>query len=213
MSTHDEVTARVREKFISSFTVYAAGAEEFARWISQIEAKALRAASHDIEMQIGSKVMSAEDTTDVEFPEWLCERAKALDGQTCDRMTEDEESTSGSIVINPGTGPVAGATAAEAGHNMSVFAQEVAQMRDEPRENFTVEVLDLAEDNGRFFFSLTHLPSESSVEIEMPGLPLDQVRYLDLPTQDIWDFPRLYVDGSSWVWLYAVGAVAFEGDK
>lgn len=49
--------------------------------------------------------------------------------------------------------------------------------------------------------------------IDMPGLPLDQVRYLR-PTQEdifseqsIFDFPRIFIDGNSWVWYYALCAV------
>jgi hypothetical protein len=41
--------------------------------------------------------------------------------------------------------------------------------------------------------------------VAMPGLPLERVRFLGLQDQDIWRFPRLYVDGGSWVWKYAVG--------
>jgi hypothetical protein len=35
------------------------------------------------------------------------------------------------------------------------------------------------------------------------------VRYLGIPGQNIWDFPRLFVDGSSWVWKFAI-AVTVE---
>jgi hypothetical protein len=45
---------------------------------------------------------------------------------------------------------------------------------------------------------------QRTVLIEMPGLPLDEVRYVDDDEQNIWDFPRLYVDGGSVVWCYAV---------
>ncbi|MET9402659.1 hypothetical protein [Kitasatospora sp. NPDC002965] len=39
----------------------------------------------------------------------------------------------------------------------------------------------------------------------MPGLSLDQVRWMNEPDQNIWNYPRLFVDGSSWVWWYALG--------
>ena len=42
--------------------------------------------------------------------------------------------------------------------------------------------------------------------VAMPGLPLERVRYMGEP-QNIWDFPRLYVDGDSWVWEFAIGWV------
>jgi hypothetical protein len=34
------------------------------------------------------------------------------------------------------------------------------------------------------------------------------LRFTGAADQNIWDFPRLYVNGSSWVWIYAVGSVA-----
>ena len=39
--------------------------------------------------------------------------------------------------------------------------------------------------------------------VDMPGLPLAKVRFTGAKSQDIWTFPRLYVDDSSWVWLYS----------
>lgn len=48
----------------------------------------------------------------------------------------------------------------------------------------------------------------------MPGWPLGQVRWQ--PDADAWQFPRLYVDGGSWLWGFAVGiargALAGDGD-
>lgn len=37
----------------------------------------------------------------------------------------------------------------------------------------------------------------------MPGLPLDKVRYVKGEKRSILEFPRLYVDGSSWIWYIA----------
>lgn len=38
----------------------------------------------------------------------------------------------------------------------------------------------------------------------MPGIALENVRYVGADDQNIWDFPRLYVEGSSWVWEFGV---------
>jgi len=38
----------------------------------------------------------------------------------------------------------------------------------------------------------------------MPGLPLDRVRYIGAPEQNAWRFPRLFVDGNSWLWEFAL---------
>jgi len=45
----------------------------------------------------------------------------------------------------------------------------------------------------------------------MPGLPLDLVRYTGENGQNIWNFPRLYLDDSSWVWKFAANILANEG--
>ncbi|WP_232700178.1 hypothetical protein [Brevibacillus daliensis] len=59
-------------------------------------------------------------------------------------------------------------------------------------------------DDGRYLFELkTHIKSGFSWEVDMPSLPLEQGRYVSEEGQNIQDFPRLYVDGSSWVWKYA----------
>ena len=44
----------------------------------------------------------------------------------------------------------------------------------------------------------------------MPGLPLDQVRFVEDEGQDIWKYPRLFVDGKPWLWKYAVNVCAPE---
>lgn len=65
--------------------------------------------------------------------------------------------------------------------------------------------------DGRFPFRLTVNGHQSIVE--MPGLELAAVRYVQAPDQSIIDFPRLYINGSSWVWCYGVDILAeAEGD-
>ena len=101
------------------------------------------------------------------------------------------------VVINPGSGPVSGATYAQALQNMAVF------VADSGLHSLT-ELLkpDLGDGRYRFFACR----GNTWHEIDMPGLPLSRVRWMAEPGQDIWDFPRLYVDGSSWVWKFAVDA-------
>lgn len=99
-----------------------------------------------------------------------------------------------SVVINPGSGPVLGATSVQALANAEVFASEVDAIR--------VEGPLGTEGDGRWLFRLHR--DNRSIEIEMPGLTLDRVRYIDRDNQNIWDFPRLYVEGGSWIWLYGV---------
>lgn len=106
------------------------------------------------------------------------------------------------LIINPGSGPVPEATEGEALAAMRQFVNDLFAMN--------IKAIDLRQPgldgNGRYGFAL-HLPGGRVVEIEMPGLPIDQVRWMDEPGQNIWDFPRLYVDGDSWVWKYALGVI------
>ena len=98
------------------------------------------------------------------------------------------------VAINPGTGPVGGATLAEAEANVRAFVADL----DLPG---VVVMRDPEEDRqGRFGFWLTL--GARRCDLDMPGLPLARVRYVRAAGQNIWDFPRLYVDGGSWVWCY-----------
>lgn len=109
------------------------------------------------------------------------------------------------VVINPGTGPVREATVAQAEANIKVYAQDIAK-----KHGLVVLATRREESSdtgdGRYVF-LLDCEKEGrkwTLEIQMPGWPLEKVRYLGTPDQNIWDFPRLYVDGSSWVWKFAM---------
>jgi hypothetical protein len=68
----------------------------------------------------------------------------------------------------------------------------------------TWPVKDATFDNGGRFHFIAVDRYGKNRQIDMPGIPLEQVRYMKEDGQNIWDFPRLYVDGDSWVWYYAV---------
>lgn len=105
------------------------------------------------------------------------------------------------IIVNPGCGKCEQATAENAQKNIEQFVIDlnlsVEIIRDESKD-YNKEYND-----GRFAFILKH--GENTTEIQMPGLPLEQVQYTNAENQSIFDFPRLYVDDSSWFWCYAVG--------
>lgn len=101
---------------------------------------------------------------------------------------------------NPGTWACEDATREHAAANVRAFVEDMALRRD-----VAIEPTDYEKD-GRFGFTLT--TGERSCEVWMPGLPIEQVRYLGEPGQSIWDFPRLYVNKSSWVWCYGLGIAA-----
>jgi hypothetical protein len=102
------------------------------------------------------------------------------------------------VIINPGSGPVEGATAADAKYNISAFVGDLGLSDVKVRRKRALD------SGGRYGFVLTF--DSRKCEITMPGLPLEQVRWMNEPEQDIWDFPRLYVDGSSWVWKFALNS-------
>jgi hypothetical protein len=106
------------------------------------------------------------------------------------------------IVINPGSGPVSVSTRENADKNMQKFLEDTESDSFE----FTKE-----EEDGRFTYLLKK--GSWTSEIMMPGLALDQVRYIGGPDQNIGDFPRLYVDGSSWVWKYARNVWEWREEK
>lgn len=106
-----------------------------------------------------------------------------------------------SISINPGTGPVEGATEEHAAINITVFSDDLR------RAGLDVHACNRKPDrdgrDGRFAFELV-MADGRSIEIQMPGLPVEKVRFMDGDGQNIWNFPRLYVDGSSYVWEFAL---------
>ena len=114
-----------------------------------------------------------------------------------------------SIIINPGSGPVRGATIENARANMRTLLDDVRE-----RFNCGAEMVFGLADEGDGRWSCTiRVDGRTKHEVEMPGLPLEQVRWVDDPDQNIWDFPRLYIDGSSWVWKYAIEACDPEDDE
>ena len=118
------------------------------------------------------------------------------------------------FVINPGSGPVAGSSDTEAWVDIMAFIDDLGL------ENVSVGAeatgswrLDPAIDDGRKGFDLEY--DGRHVQVAMPGLMLEQVRWMEGHSQDIWQFPRLYVDGDSWVWFFALNAVrrALTGEE
>lgn len=106
------------------------------------------------------------------------------------------EPVGGRIFINPGTGPVENANADEARRNVAQFVAELGLTGVRIRRARKIDYGD-----GRYAFWLSL--DGRRCEIQMPGLPLERVRYLDRP-QNPWHYPRLYVDGSSWLWCFAL---------
>lgn len=107
------------------------------------------------------------------------------------------------VIINPGSGPIDDESTFEnARKNIEVFIRDLhldnVQWGHDPKD---------PHDDGRFRFTLSRGADGRLhfTPVDMPGIPLKRVRYVGDMDQNIWDFPRLYVDDSSWVWKFAVG--------
>ena len=99
------------------------------------------------------------------------------------------------IFINPGSGQVEG-TEQNASENMKHLIADL-KIKD-------VKYIRVPEEDGyegRFAF-LIWKERKCSL-IHMAGLALEKVRYVS-DEQDIWQFPRLYIDGSSFLWKFVI---------
>lgn len=110
------------------------------------------------------------------------------------------------VFINPGSGPIDDKTSkTQAVSNMQIFVEDIStQYMYDRDEKIDIEDMNV-EESGRCIFVLHANGRES--EVYMPGLSLDELRFLGTDRQSAWDFTRLYVDGSSWLWKYAVHMV------
>jgi hypothetical protein len=100
------------------------------------------------------------------------------------------------MILNPGTGPVDGARERQARRNIGALCRDLALRSPHIRIERRVHK-DL---DGRYDYVLHR--GIRSTTVSMPGLPLERVKLG--PDDNPWLFPRLYVDGSSWLWPYAV---------
>jgi len=100
------------------------------------------------------------------------------------------------IFANPGAGPVPHGTLAD-----DALTNMHALLADVGLDGATFEGGE-PDETGRYAFKVRYADREA--EVDMPGATLEEVRYMLLPGQNIWHYPRLYVNGSSWVWHYAV---------
>src|SRR5436189_1702513 len=113
------------------------------------------------------------------------------------------------IVINPGTEPIPDAYEPDAVTNMAAFIADLTltgvTYERTPAEDTGEGVGRTGIGGGRFGFTLKL--GERETVVQMPGFPLGRTRFMELPGQEVWEFPRLYVDGSSWLWCIALNVV------
>lgn len=104
------------------------------------------------------------------------------------------------VISNPGSGPVGGKRSQRnADRNMRKLTEDAGAV------GATFERDGAVDDTGRYPYVIKL--GRRKVAVDMPGLPLDRVRFMNEPGQNAWHFPRLYVDGSSWLWEFARGFV------
>lgn len=108
----------------------------------------------------------------------------------------------GQLFINPGTGPVADANEIDAHNNMRWLVSDAGLQDARIRRKRRLD------DSGRFGFSVKC--EGRAWDVEMPGLPIERVRFMK--GLDPWQFPRLYLDGSSWLWEFAVNIMRESDD-
>lgn len=107
------------------------------------------------------------------------------------------------ILVNPGSWAVYGATRKDAKKNMEQL------LKDAEIDGLKFKKLyheDYCSDGrlGYLLYKKYKNGREKSCIIDMPGLPVKMVRYTGEKGQRISMFPRLYVDGSSYVWKFIV---------
>ncbi|MFJ5984234.1 hypothetical protein [Lentzea sp. NPDC092896] len=112
------------------------------------------------------------------------------------------------IHINPGTGAVPSATVENAIVNINQLVLDVAAARENYDHVLTHRIESADYGDGRYAFIIVFRAwgGLCAFEVQMPGLPLEQVNYGARDGDSPWDFPRLYVDDSSWLWKFAIDA-------
>jgi hypothetical protein len=101
------------------------------------------------------------------------------------------------FIVGVGTGPVRGGTLLNGSANMQQLVKDlgVDRVAFRPRKS-------PACGDGRFDFIVER--AGVKVEVSMPGLPLASVRVIDPEKENVLEFPRLYVEGNSYYWCWAV---------
>lgn len=111
----------------------------------------------------------------------------------------------GLVMINPGTGGLdAPHSEVQARANMRRYISDCRNSLDIERGLHFRRVAEKDYGDGRYAFIVAwdEYPKRK-IEVQMPGYELSRVRPASFDDYDHWQFPRLYVDGSSWLWEYA----------
>ncbi|TAK88995.1 hypothetical protein EPO04_02725 [Patescibacteria group bacterium] len=103
------------------------------------------------------------------------------------------------FMADMGTGPVYGADEDNAATNIKTLIADCGL------EGASC-VRDASGDcDGRFTFVIYRPDAGLCAVVDMPGLQLEKVRRMG--DDNVVGFPRLYVNGGSWIWMYAVDII------
>lgn len=99
------------------------------------------------------------------------------------------------IFINPGSGKVEAGSREQSRINIRAFIKDLGIKKVKFR-------FLRVDDDGRHIYILSK--GKIQHDVEMPACKLENVRWLNSESGNIWQFPRLYVDGASWIWHHAL---------
>lgn len=101
------------------------------------------------------------------------------------------------IIINPGTGSVENSEELHAIENIHFVLDKLKQ------KNIAYVRIPERDENGRYCFVLMYQNEEGknkSCEVDMPGISFTE------ETNEM-RFPRMYVDGSSWIFYFGIDII------
>lgn len=105
------------------------------------------------------------------------------------------------LYVNTGTNPLENTNEGLANKNIEQLIEDVGLDGVTAKRN-----KDRDFGKGRFAYVLTYELNKRNIEVQMPGLSLERVRYTQ-ESQCACEFPRLYVNGGSWLWKFAVNLI------
>lgn len=115
----------------------------------------------------------------------------------------------GYVIADMGTGAVEEGSKEQSEINIKKFISDC--FSHNPQLRFKYEFIEI-EKNGRHTYELTNEDYRTYI-VQMPAVSLEKVRFMGEEGQTVIGVPRLYVDGSSWLWKYAIDIIGFDYEE
>ena len=106
------------------------------------------------------------------------------------------------MIVNPGTSPMRDTSPKLAKAGIAQFVKDLHM------EDLKIKRDKKGDNDGWYGFMLKS--EHAKVSVLMPGLPMSAMRWMPGDKESAWVFQRLYVDGGSWLWKFAL-EIAGEG--